>query len=228
MKQMMRWMALAMVCGMFLPMTARANWSDNMEEALANAKAQNRFMLLNFTGSDWCGWCIKLDQEVFSKKEFKQYAQNNLQLVVVDFPARKKLSGKLQKQNNELQTKYGVRGYPTILILDPNGEKVAQTGYQPGGPEAYIQHLEKLIAPHAATFGEVSSAPAVSASVPAGNVKALRVWTSSKGSEVEARYEQRIGDNVELRRPDGSVIRIDIPSLSETDQEFLRSFKAIP
>ena len=60
---------------------AAAGWEDNYEKAMAKAKAEKKMVLLDFTGSDWCGWCIKLDKEVFSKKEFKDYAKENLVLV---------------------------------------------------------------------------------------------------------------------------------------------------
>ena len=213
---------LLVVCSVTAPVLAM--WTDDMEQALKTAKAENRYLLVNFTGSDWCGWCIKLDKEVFSKSEFKKYAQEKLVPVMIDFPMRKKLSSRLQKQNSELQTKFGVRGYPTILILDPSGAKIAQTGYQPGGAEAYIQHIEKLIAPHAEKFGEVKKV--VEAPGPV-DVNVMRVWTSSQGNTLEASYSQRIGDNIELRRSDGSQVRIDLSSLSESDLEFLRSIKAI-
>jgi len=230
---MKRVLLIWLVCISAATLTARAQsgWTDNMDQALETAKAQNRFMLLNFTGSDWCGWCIKLDKEVFSKNDFKKYAQEKLVLVTVDFPMKKKPSSKVQKQNNELKSKYSIGGYPTIIILDPNGEKIGQTGYKAGGAESYVSHLEEIIAPHAGKFGKTASGPVTSApstpAAPALDVRAMRTWTSSKGSEIEARYEQRIGEMVELRRTDGSMVRIDIASLSENDQEFLRSIKAI-
>ena len=77
-------------------------WMTNWEEAKAKAKAENKPILINLTGSDWCGWCIKLDKEVFSKKEFKDYAKENLVLVELDFPQGKRQSKKLQEQNEKL------------------------------------------------------------------------------------------------------------------------------
>ncbi|MCK5529413.1 MAG: thioredoxin family protein, partial [Kiritimatiellae bacterium] len=73
-------------------------WETDFEKASAKAKASHRYMLLDFSGSDWCGWCIKLDDEVFSKKDFKNYAKENLVCVMLDFP-RKSLKKKLAKQN---------------------------------------------------------------------------------------------------------------------------------
>jgi protein disulfide-isomerase len=98
----------------------------------------------DFTGSDWSGWCIKLHNEVFSKPEFSEYAKKNLVLVEVDFPRKKQQSEELKKANQALQEKYKIEGYPTIIVLDGNGKKVGELGYQPGGPKAFIAELDKL------------------------------------------------------------------------------------
>ena len=123
---------------------AAAGWGDDYEKGLAQAKAEKKLVLLDFTGSDWCGWCIKLDKEVFSKKEFKDYAKDNLVLVEVDFPQTKKLAKKLKEQNDKLQAQYGIKGYPTIVVLNPDGKKVGELGYQEGGPTAFTAKLDAL------------------------------------------------------------------------------------
>ena len=125
---------------------AGEGWGDNFEEAKKESASKGRPILVDFTGSDWCGWCIKLKNEVFSKQAFKDFAAENLVLFVADFPSRKKLSEDVKKQNDALQEKYGIRGYPTILLLDKDGKELARTGYQSGGPEAYVTHLKELIA----------------------------------------------------------------------------------
>lgn len=120
-----------------------AGWKTDYEKALAEAKLEHKIVLLDFTGSDWCGWCMKLDKEVFSKPAFKQYAADNLILVEVDFPRAKHLTRKVQAQNAELKTKFGVTGYPTIVLLDEDGNKLGeQAGYLEGGPEAFIAMIE--------------------------------------------------------------------------------------
>ncbi len=124
---------------------AELEWITDFEKAKETAKKLKRPMLVDFTGSDWCGWCIKLDKEVFSKDEFKEYAKDNLVLVELDFPNRKKQSDALKAQNKALAKKYGIRGYPTILLLDADGKELARTGYQRGGPEKYVKHLQKLL-----------------------------------------------------------------------------------
>jgi thioredoxin-related protein len=107
---------------------AGTGWGDDYDKAIAQAKTEKKLVLLDFTGSDWCGWCKKLDAEVFSKKEFKDFAKENLVLVEVDFPQGKKLPGKVKKQNDELKTKFSVKGYPTLVVLDAEGKEVHRIG----------------------------------------------------------------------------------------------------
>lgn len=125
--------------------SADASWLTDFEEAKKLAADKNIPILADFSGSDWCGWCIKLDQEVFSKNEFKKYAESNLVLFLADFPARKKLPDEVAEQNKALAQKYGIRGYPTVLLLNKDGKVLARTGYQAGGPEAYVQHIKNLV-----------------------------------------------------------------------------------
>lgn len=125
---------------------AASHWETDFEHAQKLASESGKYMLLDFTGSDWCGWCIRLKDEVFSKKSFLAYAKEKLVLVQVDFPRKKAQSKELKEQNQALASKYGIRGYPTIIILSPKGDFVQQTGYQAGGAEAYVEHLEELIA----------------------------------------------------------------------------------
>lgn len=120
------------------------NWFTSLPKAQEKAKTEKKMVLLDFTGSDWCGWCIKLDKEVFSTPEFAKYAKENLALVQVDFPRKKKLPADLKKANQELQEKYQIQGYPTIIVLNSEGKKVGQLGYMPGGPTAFIAALDKL------------------------------------------------------------------------------------
>ena len=117
----------------------------DFEAAQAKARAEQKPLLLDFTGSDWCGWCIRLDQEVFSRDAFKVFAESELVLVELDFPRRSKQSAALVQQNERLAQKYGVRGFPTILLLSPEGGLIARTGYREGGAEAYVAHLRELI-----------------------------------------------------------------------------------
>ncbi|PYJ71089.1 MAG: hypothetical protein DME76_03230 [Verrucomicrobia bacterium] len=127
---------------------AAAGWLDDYQKAQQEAKASNKLLLLNFTGSDWCGWCIKLDKDVLSQAEFKDYASKNLVLMEVDFPwpgrsRWQEQAAELKKQNQELARQYDVHGFPTLVVLDGNGQKLWRfEGYLPG--EALIAQLEKL------------------------------------------------------------------------------------
>ncbi len=123
---------------------AKPGWLTNFKAAQEEAKAKNKLLLIDFTGSDWCGWCIKLDREVFSKPEFKQYAEKNLVLLEVDFPKGKKLKEADRLHNEQLAMKYNIEGFPTIIVLNANGEKVGELSYIPGGPSAFIAELDKL------------------------------------------------------------------------------------
>ena len=117
--------------------------------AKEKAAAENKAILVDFSGSDWCGWCIRLDEEVFKKEHWKAYASSNLVQVLIDFPQDKsKQSEALQKQNQALATKYEVRGFPTILIFNPAGELLERTGYQRGGATAYVKHIKGLLRKH--------------------------------------------------------------------------------
>ena len=122
---------------------AELDWQTDLPKAQAQAKKEGKIVLLDFTGSDWCGWCKKLHAEVFSKSEFEEYAKKNLVLVTVDFPRFKKLSDDQQKANNALQEKYKIEGYPTIIVLDAEGKQIGQQGYM-SSPKPFIDGLEKM------------------------------------------------------------------------------------
>lgn len=123
---------------------AEAPWLTSLPEAQALAKKENKLVLMNFTGTDWCPWCIKLEAEVFSKPEFIEYAKKNLVLVQVDFPQSKPQTPELKKANQALQSKYKVEGYPTLVVIKPDGAIVwQQPGYLAGGPPAMIAELDK-------------------------------------------------------------------------------------
>ncbi|MDQ3200547.1 MAG: thioredoxin family protein [Verrucomicrobiota bacterium] len=146
---MMKEIRLALLAAAFclfsLPSArAEAKWLTDFTQAQAEAKAGHKLLLLDFTGSDWCGWCKRLQAEVFSKPEFEDYAKENLVLLKVDFPRAQPLSNELRKQNYELAAKFGVQGFPTIVVLNGDGKPVGLLGYVPGGPEAFLGELKKV------------------------------------------------------------------------------------
>ena len=124
-----------------------SEWQTDYEQALAAAKAGNKCVLLDFTGSDWCGPCIQMNKVVFSKAAFLTYAEKNLILVEVDYPQHKKLPEKVTKQNERLMHEYGIdnSGFPTVILLNPDGKILGQLeGYAGERPADIIAWVEKL------------------------------------------------------------------------------------
>ena len=143
---MKTWLTVVVAVVMSTGAFASAGWDTDFEKAKATAKEQNKHILIDFSGSDWCGWCIKLDKEVFQEQVFKDYAKEDLVLMLADFPSDKsKQSAEVIKQNEKLSKEFGVRGFPTVFVLGPDGSIVGKTGYQAGGPEAYVTHIKKII-----------------------------------------------------------------------------------
>jgi thioredoxin-related protein len=120
-------------------------WETDLEVAKKRAKAENKKILADFTGSDWCGWCIKLKKEVFDTPEFQEYAKKHLVMLELDFPKRTELPAELKEQNDKLAQEFQVQGFPTILLMNSRGKEVGRTGYQEGGPEKYIEHLKEIL-----------------------------------------------------------------------------------
>jgi disulfide reductase len=133
------------LAGESLVPAAGLTWSLDYAKAQARAKAGNKMVLIDFTGSDWCPWCIKFDEDVLSKAKFAAYAENKLVLVLADFPNHAKQSNALKQANEELGKKFHVDGYPTLVVLNSSGKEIGrQVGYLRGGPEAFIAELERF------------------------------------------------------------------------------------
>lgn len=128
------------------PVKVESAWMTDFEAAKKLAKKENKHILIDFSGSDWCHWCVKLDEEVFHKPEFIKYASENLVLFMADFPVDTAQKPEVKQQNKALKAKYGVRGFPTVIILDPSANKVGKMGYQAGGPVKYIKSIKSIIA----------------------------------------------------------------------------------
>ncbi len=135
---------LAFLCS-GVALAGKKGWSDDFAASSKLAAETKKDLLIDFTGSDWCGWCIKLDEEVFSHDEFKDGVKDKFVLVEIDYPNDKsKLSEETLKQNEELKTKYSIEGYPTILLCDATGKPYAKSGYEEGGPVKYVASLDEL------------------------------------------------------------------------------------
>ncbi len=120
-------------------------WHQSLGDALSDAKSSGRPLLIDFTGSDWCHWCIKLDEEVFETSEFKEWAEKNVVLLKLDFPQSTTLEKELVKQNQSLQQIFAVRGFPTVVFVEPTGKLLGRYGYDKGGPKNWISKAESMI-----------------------------------------------------------------------------------
>jgi thioredoxin-related protein len=143
---------------------AKPVWLTSYQDALNQAKSANKLVLINFTGSDWCGWCIKLRKEVFATADFEAYANANFVLLEADFPQVKKLSPEQTRANENLARQFRIEGYPTIIVTDSQGRKVGQSGYVPGGPKAFAASLQEIKGLKAAEWTEAPPPVAVTRS----------------------------------------------------------------
>jgi thioredoxin-related protein len=153
--------ALALAGLSLLAPTASAHegWIADFDEAVKLAKAENKDLFVDFTGSDWCGWCIRLNEEVFSHEEFLDGVKDRFVLVALDYPRSDEAKAKVPnpERNSELQQKYGIRGFPTVLLMNSDGLVYGQTGYREGGPVKYVEHLNELVSTGRAALEKVDS-----------------------------------------------------------------------
>ena len=132
-------------------------WMTNYEEALELANKSAKPLVLFFTGSDWCGWCNKLEEEVFDEPEFVRLAGDKYVFLKLDFPLYAAQPAQLNAQNKQLQKKYDIKSYPTLVLIDARDQKqIAATGYRPGGGRQYAQHLQKLVESYAGYQAKLS------------------------------------------------------------------------
>jgi thiol-disulfide isomerase/thioredoxin len=165
-------LALGTVAG-----AAPEGWTSDFEAAKKQAAAEKKDLLIDFTGSDWCGWCIKLKKEVFDEQAFKDGVKDKFVLVEIDFPQdESKLTPEVKLQNEKLQETYAVQGFPTIILADAAGRPYATTGYKEGGSKAYLPHLDELRATK--TAGDEKRAAAAKL---AGPEKAAALAASLEG-----------------------------------------------
>ena len=134
----------------------KLTWHTDLVKAIEISTKEKKTLMLFFTGSDGCGWCIRLQKEVFYQAEFIEWANDNVILVDIDFPRdtinKSKQSTELQQQNNMLSQQFGIQGYPTIHFVRPDKidgkislTKLGNTGYRAGGPSVWIAEAKSFI-----------------------------------------------------------------------------------
>lgn len=143
-----RWTLFGGIFGVVMVLLAHTStWYQNFDQALGEAQKTGKVLLIVFSGSDWCPWCIKLANEVFQKPAFQAYAKKHLVLMLADFPKKKRVPPDIQEQNVQLAKQFDIEGLPTVILLNSKGELIAKTGYRPGGAKAYVEHLKKILKP---------------------------------------------------------------------------------
>lgn len=121
----------------------RLEWQTDYAAALRTAKEQQKRVLVNFTGSDWCVYCRRLQAEIFSRPEFTAWAKEHVVLVELDFPRNKKLPAELTEQNEKLQEQFSVEGFPTVVFVDADGKELTRTGYERGGAAPWLANVAR-------------------------------------------------------------------------------------
>ena len=140
--------------GAYATQAHELKWYTDVREAITVSNKENKPMLMFFTGSDWCGWCIRLQNEVLKTPEFTKWASQNVILVELDYPRRTQQTAEIKTQNNELQQAFGIQGFPTIYFTSAeskdgkvNFKGLGQTGYVAGGPSAWLAVADGIVNP---------------------------------------------------------------------------------
>ena len=139
-------MLRTVLCLALATLAAAADWTVGWKNAAEAAAKAKKPILADFTGSDWCSWCVKLKAEVFSTPEFAAWAKDKVVLLEVDFPRKTQLAADLAKENQALAEKHEIQGFPTIVLLSATGEEIGRLGYKAGGPKVWIAAAEALLA----------------------------------------------------------------------------------
>lgn len=142
---MKKFLVLVAVFGLGLVSFGAEGWLTDFDAAKKLAAERNVPIFADFSGSDWCRYCIMLEDEVLSQDAFKAYAKENYVLFLADFPRSVPQTDAVKAQNAKLSKEYGIQGFPTVLILDATGNVLNKTGYRAGGAEAYVKHLKGLL-----------------------------------------------------------------------------------
>lgn len=135
--------AALLLFGAVLTAGTPSGWIDDFAKAQELARAEKRPMLVLFTGSDWCPYCVKLHKEVLAKAAFKKFAASRkLVLVYLDFPRKSKMPAETMQRNRKLASQYEVGGYPTTILFGADGK---EAGRLPGYSKQYIERLTRML-----------------------------------------------------------------------------------
>jgi protein disulfide-isomerase len=143
---------LFLILGSLTIQAQELTWQTDINKAMEISKKSKKPLLLFFTGSDWCGWCIRLQKEVLKTPEFAKWANDNVVLVELDYPRRTPQQPEIQRQNQELQQTFAIQGFPTVWFVNAskkdgkvNLEKLGSTGYVAGGPTAWLAGADQIL-----------------------------------------------------------------------------------
>ena len=156
-------------------------WYTNYAEAVQQSRSESKPMFLFFTGSDWCSWCQKLDEEALNTADFAATAGNRFIFVKLDLPLYVNQDPQLKAQNKQLQQQFDIRSFPTVLLLDPQQNRIGITGYRPGGGRAFADYVLKLVNDYGAYKQTMSALDNANCS----------------GSELKNMYEKSLALNLE-------------------------------
>ncbi len=153
MKKILFLLALTLCSFSIQAQTESQEWYSDVNKAIQKSMETGKPMFLFFTGSDWCGWCIRLQKEVFQTPYFTNWAKDHVILVELDYPRKKQLSAEIQQQNQTLQQIFQVQGYPTVHFVNPqlntdgtvNFNSLGQSGYAAGGPESWCASANSML-----------------------------------------------------------------------------------
>lgn len=140
------WAGCLVLClGLICAGAAELPWLTDLAKAQEKAKAEKKLVFMDFTGSDWCPPCKQLHSKVLTSKEFAEFAKANLVLVEVDFPRQKTQSAELKAANRALSKKFEIEGYPTVIVLTPEGKQLMKdVGYSGESASDFVARLQKL------------------------------------------------------------------------------------
>ncbi|MCB1087232.1 MAG: thioredoxin family protein [Verrucomicrobiae bacterium] len=192
-----------------------AMWEVDPRVAFARAQREQRPLLLLFT-ADWNAKCLKLSEEVFSTKSFNDFVKENVVICYLNFPRNQTDAHPLFRDWKE---RFGVMGYPNLLVFDPEGHVVREiTGYSTGKPVTYFNQLKEIVLPVVAATEERKAGL---------RKKGFRDWKNREGVPLFAAFVRWGGELLTLRGVNGDNWTVELGALSDEDQTLVRSFPQV-